>query len=61
MPLSGKEMLKLAQKNGWEIDRIAGSHHIVTKNSVSVSIPIHANKDLKKGIENSLKKQLGVK
>lgn len=54
-------MLKLAYKNGWVTDRVAGSHHIVTKNGVSVSIPVHANKDLKKGIESSLKKQLGVK
>lgn len=62
MPLTGKQLLKLAKKNGWEVVRITGSHHIVTKNGLlPVSIPIHSNKDLAKGIENKLKKELGLK
>ena len=62
MPLSGKEMLKLAKKNGWVLERISGSHHIVIKKGYQpTSIPIHGNKDLKKGIENKLKKELGLK
>ena len=60
MPISGKKMLALAKKNGWVIERISGSHHIVTKNGVHISIPIHKNQDLKKGIEHTLKKQLGL-
>ncbi len=60
MPLTGKELLKLAKKHGWIVDRINGSHHIVIKNGVSISIPVHGNKDLGKGIENNLKKQLGL-
>ncbi|WP_297076618.1 type II toxin-antitoxin system HicA family toxin [uncultured Enterococcus sp.] len=62
MPLTGKKMLKLALKNGWQEMRVAGSHHIVTKEGfLPVSIPVHGNKDLKKGIEQTLLRDLGLK
>jgi predicted RNA binding protein YcfA (HicA-like mRNA interferase family) len=59
--MTGKEMLKLYFANGWELDHINGSHHIVAKNDVSVSIPVHNNKDLKKGTEQKLLKLGGFK
>ena len=63
MPLIGKDLLKLAEKNGWRVIRVNGSHHrlehIETK--MEKTIAIHANKDLKKGIEQKLLKQLGLK
>lgn len=59
MPISGKEMLKKFLDNGWTLDRIKGSHHIVKKQGrLPVSIPVHKNEDLDKGIEKSLLKQL---
>jgi len=61
MPLTGKQMLKLAKKNGWKIARIAGSHHIMIKEGFPpVAIPVHS-KDLKKGTEQSIRKDLGLK
>lgn len=61
MPLTGKEMLKLAQKNGWRVARINGSHHIMVKDGFSpVPIPVH-NKDLKRGTEQKILKDLGLK
>ncbi|MCL2244647.1 MAG: type II toxin-antitoxin system HicA family toxin [Treponema sp.] len=53
MPMTGKEMLKFYLKNGWILDHVAGSHHIIIKGKLSVSIPVH-NKDLKKGTEQKL-------
>ena len=62
MTLSGKQMLKLAKRNGWKLIRITGSHHFVSKAGfLPVSIPIHRNKDLQKGLEQKLKKELGIK
>ncbi len=61
MPLTGKQLYKWALKNGWELERVTGSHHIVIKNNKSVSIPVHSNKDLKKGLEHRLKKELKYK
>jgi predicted RNA binding protein YcfA (HicA-like mRNA interferase family) len=60
MPMTGKEMLKLYLSNGWILDHVHGSHHIVVKNSISVSIPVHS-KELKKGTEQKLLKLGGFK
>lgn len=60
MPLTGKEMLKLAKKHGWLVVRINGSHHIMIKEGhLPDSIPVH-NKDLKIGTEQKILKDLGL-
>jgi predicted RNA binding protein YcfA (HicA-like mRNA interferase family) len=58
MPISGKEMLKRYLAAGWEIVRKNGSHVILRKGNKNETIPIHANKDLKKGLEKKLLKKL---
>jgi predicted RNA binding protein YcfA (HicA-like mRNA interferase family) len=58
--VSGKDFVKLLRKYGWILDRINGSHHIMRKNGMSISVPVHKNEDLKPGILNSLKNQAGV-
>jgi predicted RNA binding protein YcfA (HicA-like mRNA interferase family) len=57
--MSGKEMLKLFKQNGWIELRQKGSHVIMGKNSERETIPLH--KELKKGLEQALKKRLGIK
>lgn len=61
MPLTGKQLLKLAKKNGWEHVRTNGSHHILKKDGQIEIIPVHANKDLGKGLEQQLLKRLGLR
>ena len=53
-------MLRLYLKNGWTLDHVTGSHHIVIKGKSSVSIPVHS-KELKKGTEQKLLKLGGFK
>ena len=60
MPISGKEMLKLALANGWVLLRVKGSHHILEKDGRRLIVPVHGNAALKKGLELSLRKQIGV-
>ncbi len=59
MPLSGKEMLKLYLKHGWEILRQKGSHVQIGKGNERETIPMH--KELKKGLERFLLKKISVK
>ena len=61
MTLTGKELVKLAVKDGWEIVRIESSHHILVKGDITVSIPVHAGKAIPKGLLNKLLKQMGLK
>ncbi len=54
--ISGKELCKLLERNGWYLVRIHGSHYHYSKprNPVLVSVPVHGNKPLKIGILKAL-------
>ena len=56
--LSGKELGKLLEKHGWKLLRIQGSHHIYGKPGIIVrlSVPVHGNKPLKRGLLHHLLK-----
>lgn len=60
--LSGKDLARLLERNGWQLLRIQGSHHICGKpnNVVRLSIPIHGNKPLKSGLQKHLLKSAGI-
>lgn len=62
MPLTGKELAKLAINNGWEEVRVRGSHHHFKKDGVPyiVTIPIRGNKVLKIGLEKKLLRDLNL-
>ena len=56
--LSGKDMCRLLEEHGWELKRVNGSHHIYMKPGrvERISVPVHANKPLKKGLLHALLK-----
>jgi predicted RNA binding protein YcfA (HicA-like mRNA interferase family) len=60
--ISGKELGRMLELNGWELRRVHGSHHIYGKlgSIVRISVPIHANKPLKIGLARHLLKQAGL-
>ena len=60
--MSGKELAKLLERNGWTLLRIQGSHHIYGKsgNPSRISVPIHKNKDIKVGLLRNLLKTAGL-
>jgi len=62
MPLSGKELIAKLKKEGWKLDRIHGSHHIMIKEGqLPVTVPVHGNKDLPKGTLHQILKDTGSK
>lgn len=61
MVLTGMELVKLLIKEGWTVDRISGSHHIMVKGDKTISIPVHAGKAIPTGLLNKLLKQAGLK
>ena len=58
--MKDKDLLKLMLKNGWEIKRINGSHHILEKDGQIEVVPVHG-KDLKTGLLNAILKRHGLK
>lgn len=61
MPMSGKELVKLLEANGWQIERIHGSHYIMVKDGQTETIPVHKNQDMKPGLLNAILKRTGLK
>ncbi|WP_432702702.1 type II toxin-antitoxin system HicA family toxin [Lysinibacillus sphaericus] len=60
--ISSREMIKIINKDGWYLHRIAGSHHHFkhpTKKGI-VTVP-HPRKDLLIKTTNSILKQAGLK
>jgi predicted RNA binding protein YcfA (HicA-like mRNA interferase family) len=56
--VSGKELAKVLERNGWTKLRVQGSHHIYGKlgNVARLSVPIHGNRPLKTGLLRHLLK-----
>ncbi|WP_419939529.1 type II toxin-antitoxin system HicA family toxin [Candidatus Palauibacter sp.] len=56
--LSGKDFCRLIEAHGWQLRRVRGSHHIYSKEGVAarISVPVHGNADLKRGLQRHLMK-----
>jgi len=61
-PVSGRELARIVERHGWTLLRISGSHHIYGKTGsiVRLSIPIHGNTELKRGLLRHLLKQAEI-
>jgi predicted RNA binding protein YcfA (HicA-like mRNA interferase family) len=51
-PITGSELCKLLETNGWRLQRISGSHRIYSKPGERkiLSVPVHGNRNLKPGL-----------
>jgi predicted RNA binding protein YcfA (HicA-like mRNA interferase family) len=56
--VSGKDLLRILPRHGWELRRVNGSHHIFAKpgNIERISVPVHGNRPLKTGLLRHLMK-----
>jgi predicted RNA binding protein YcfA (HicA-like mRNA interferase family) len=59
---SPKHLIKLLEKNGFLFKRGKGSHQVFYNSltNKTVIVPIHGNKDIKKGTFLSILKQAGI-
>ena len=50
--ISGKRFCKVLERQGWSLLRIHGSHHIYGQEGsvVRLSVPVHGNQALKRGL-----------
>jgi len=60
--LSGRELARALESAGWARLRVHGSHHIYGKSGgeVRLSVPIHGNRPLKRGLQRHLMKMAGL-
>jgi predicted RNA binding protein YcfA (HicA-like mRNA interferase family) len=59
--VNGKELIGRLKAQGWAVDRIHGSHHILTKDGKAVPVPVHGTRDLGAGLLAAIQRQTGVK
>jgi len=58
--LKDKDLLKALLNDGWKLNRVHGSHHILEKNGRIETIPVHG-RDVPKGLLNAIFKRTGLK
>ena len=60
MPMTPREIIKLLEANGFRFKSSNGSHHKYEKEGKIAIVPV-GSKDLKKGTEQGILKQAGLK
>ncbi len=62
MPMTPKEIIKVLEQNGFEYIRSNGSHRLYRNKTTnkSATVPYH-NRELKRGTEQNILKQAGLK
>ncbi len=60
--VSGRELARDVEREGWALLRVHGSHHIYGKEGsvVRLSVPIHGDHPLKTGLLHHLLKTAGL-
>jgi predicted RNA binding protein YcfA (HicA-like mRNA interferase family) len=59
--LSGKEIVSALSKDGWLVERISGSHHVMRHpDGRHVSVPVHGNRPLPAGTLGSICRSVGL-
>ena len=59
--MTGKEVIANLKATGWILNRIHGSHHILTKHGQAVPVPAHGARDIGAGLLAAIGRQTGVK
>jgi predicted RNA binding protein YcfA (HicA-like mRNA interferase family) len=60
--MQSRELIKLLQTDGWQLQRTRGSHHqfVHPAKPGTITVP-HPKKDLGKGLVQTIRKQAGLK
>lgn len=59
--MTGKEVISRLKAAGWKIERIHGSHHIMTKGGRAVPVPVHGAREIGAGLLAAIQRQSDVK
>ena len=59
--VSGKNLIRFLEKNGFAQTRQVGSHVVLVKNDLTITVPLHGGRDLGRGIILSILKDAKIK
>lgn len=59
--VSGKQVIRVLERFGYEVVRVRGSHHIMSRDGrPSLTVPVHSNRDIAKGTLRSILSDAGI-
>jgi predicted RNA binding protein YcfA (HicA-like mRNA interferase family) len=60
--VSGRELARAVEHQGWELLRVHGSHHVYGKlgSAVRLTIPMHENQALVEGLQHHIMVMAGL-
>jgi predicted RNA binding protein YcfA (HicA-like mRNA interferase family) len=61
-PITGPDLCRVLEENGWQLRRVNGSHHIFSKKGERkiIAVPVHARKYVKPGLATRIAKDANV-
>jgi mRNA interferase HicA len=59
--MKSSELNKLILRNAWKVVRQSGSHIIYERNGIYYTATFHGSKEVGKGLEMKIKKEMGLK
>jgi predicted RNA binding protein YcfA (HicA-like mRNA interferase family) len=61
-PVSGKEMCRILERNGWILARIKGRHHAFQHpdRPGTIIVPVHGSRDLRPGTQHGIMNDAGL-
>ena len=59
--MKSSELQQLILANGWRIVRQTGSHVIYERGRIRYPVPFHGAKEVGKGLEKKVKREMGLK
>lgn len=60
--MSSREIINILEKNGWNLVRVNGSHHVFRHKDFSLGITVpHPRKDLPKGLVAQILRKAQIK
>jgi predicted RNA binding protein YcfA (HicA-like mRNA interferase family) len=58
--LSGREMVRFLEKQGFIVARVRGSHHFMDRGDQRTSVPVHGHRNLKAGTLRGILRDIGM-
>ena len=60
--VSGKEMCKALERQGWQLARVSGSHYVYSRpgHPAIISVPVHGNRTLRTGTQRKIMRDAGL-
>jgi predicted RNA binding protein YcfA (HicA-like mRNA interferase family) len=58
--VTGREMVRFLEREGFLLIRVRGSHHFFESGELRTTVPVHGNRPLKIGTLRSILRDIGI-